>query len=66
VSVTLPPHEGEFLFWYVLAGTARLHLDGVEPSALAGGSAVAVPISVAYGLSEVSPDLEVLEVMLPA
>jgi len=66
VSVTLPPYEGEFLFWYVLAGTARLHLDGVEPSALAGGSAVAVPISVAYGLSEVSPDLEVLEVMLPA
>lgn len=65
-AVELPPFEGDFLFWYVLAGTAMLYVDGQEPSALARGSAVALPASVNYGLSEVSPDLEALEVMLPA
>lgn len=65
-TVELPPFRGEFLFWYVLVGTAMLYIEGQEPSTLGRGSALALPASAGYGLREVSADLEVLEVMLPA
>lgn len=56
-------HDGEFQFWYVLAGTATLH-PGTE--ALSVGTAIAVPAGMAHELVDASADLSFLEVTLPA
>ncbi|MGI8628230.1 MAG: cupin domain-containing protein [Geodermatophilaceae bacterium] len=59
-------HDGELLFWFVLAGTAMLHTHGRPDEPLGKGAAVAVPAGVPHRLSLPSADLELLEVMLPA
>lgn len=56
-------HDGEFQFWYVLAGTATLH-PGAE--ALGTGTAVAVPAGMVHELVDPSADLSLLELTLPA
>lgn len=61
----LPPYDGEFLFWYVLSGTATVAVGGRPSSPLATGSALSVPAAEPYRLADVSPDLELLEVSLP-
>lgn len=61
----LPPYRRQFLFWYVLSGTARVHVGARAAQSLAVGSALALPAGEAYRLSAVSADLELLEVMLP-
>jgi quercetin dioxygenase-like cupin family protein len=63
-EVTVPPHEGELLFRYVLAGAVELHLDGEPPQRLARGDALVVPAGLGHGFAEASPELELLEVAL--
>ena len=59
-------HDGELLFWYVLAGTATLHTEGRPDEPLGGGAAVAIPAGISHRLTETSADLELLEITLPA
>lgn len=59
-------HDGELLFWFVLAGTATLHTEGRPEEPLARGAAVAVPAGTTHRLAETSADLELLEITLPA
>ena len=61
-----PPmrHAGDFLFFFVLAGSMNLHADGAH--ALAADDCCAIPAGVDYRFAACSPDLELLEVALPA
>ena len=59
-------HDGEFQLWYVLAGAATLRCEGRDEERLDKDAAVAVPAGTSHSLSEVSADLEFLEVTLPA
>lgn len=59
-------HAGEFLFLFVLAGSARLAAAGHGEEALAAGDSVTIPAGVPHALADCSRDLEVLEVCLPA
>lgn len=59
-------HDGELLFWFVLAGTATLHSDGRPDEPLGRGAAVAVPAGTGHRLTQTSADLELLEITLPA
>lgn len=59
-------HDGEFQFWYVLAGAATLSCEGRDDERLDTGAAVAVPAGTSHRLRDVSADLEFLEVTLPA
>ncbi|MEM7246712.1 MAG: cupin domain-containing protein [Acidobacteriota bacterium] len=57
-------HEGELLFFFVLEGRASLDLG--KPESLAAGDAVVVPAGLEHAFTDVSPDLELLEIALPA
>lgn len=59
-------HNGEFLFWFVLSGTATLHSQGRPDEPLGRGAAVAVPAGLAHRLAQATTDLEFLEITLPA
>jgi mannose-6-phosphate isomerase-like protein (cupin superfamily) len=61
-----PPmrHAGDFLFFFVLAGSTKLHAAGEH--ALAVDDCCAIPAGMAYDFAHCSPDLELLEVSLPA
>ena len=59
-----PPHDGEFFFGFLLAGSATLQHGGAHP--LGPADAFVVPAGEAWGLSNASTDLELLEVILPA
>jgi quercetin dioxygenase-like cupin family protein len=61
---TAPPHDGEFFFGFLLAGSAQL--DHGEGHPLGPADAFVIPAGEAWGLSEASDDLELLEVILPA
>lgn len=56
-------HDGEFLLFYVLAGSAQLHCRGQH--LVVPGDSVTIPANDLYGLSECSVDLAVLRVALP-
>ena len=58
------PHDGEFFFGFLLAGSATLQHAGPHP--LGPADAFVIPAGEAWGLTGASDDLEVLEVMLPA
>lgn len=59
-------HDGEFLMLFVLEGAATLTAEGYGAHRLAAGDAVTVPRGLAHSLTECGPDLELLEVALPA
>ncbi|MGI8722270.1 MAG: cupin domain-containing protein [Geodermatophilaceae bacterium] len=59
-------HDGELLFWFILAGTTTLHAQGRPDEPLGRGAAVAVPAGLGHRLGEHSDDLELLEITLPA
>ncbi len=59
-------HDAELLFTFVLAGTARLLFDGQENVGLRSGDTFVIPAGSPFALAEPSPDLELLEVALPA
>lgn len=57
-------HAAEFVFLFVLQGSAVLHCDGEY--ALASNDACAIPAGVNYRFADVSADFEMLEVTSPA
>lgn len=59
-------HQAEFLFWFLLSGSARLHVQGEEDAVLRPGTAVTIPGGRRHGLEDCSADMEILEVTLPA
>jgi quercetin dioxygenase-like cupin family protein len=59
-----PPHAGELMFGFLLAGSATLDCRG--PHALGPADAFVIPAGEAWGLSGASADLELLQVELPA
>jgi hypothetical protein len=63
-SFTASPHNGELLFGFLLEGSATLNHAGAH--ALGPADAFVVPAGEAWGLSDASDDLSLLEVILPA
>jgi mannose-6-phosphate isomerase-like protein (cupin superfamily) len=59
-------HDGEFLFHFVLDGEVTLQRDGDAPTRLGDGDSFVVPAAVQFTLSDASPDLQLLDVRLPA
>jgi quercetin dioxygenase-like cupin family protein len=58
-----PAHDGEFFFGFLLEGSAVLESEGRHP--LGPADAFVIPAGQAWGLSEASDDLALLEVLLP-
>jgi hypothetical protein len=58
------PHNGEFLFGFLLEGSVTLDHAGVH--ALGPADAFVIPAGEPWGLSHASDDLALLEVILPA
>ena len=56
----------EFLFTFVMAGSARLAVGTQDPQPLAPRDCFVVPGDVPYRLTDISSDAEFLEVSLPA
>lgn len=59
-------HGAEFQFWFVLDGEVNLEREGHGPERLRAGDCVVVPDGLAHALRDPSPDLELLDVTLPA
>jgi quercetin dioxygenase-like cupin family protein len=59
-------HRSDILFTFVLAGTATLEAADHGAHPLVEGDAYVVPPGLETALGEASPDLELLEVSLPA
>ena len=59
-----PAHSGEFYFGFLLEGSVVLDMNGRHR--LAPADAFVIPADAAWGLSEASDDLALLEVILPA
>ena len=62
-SFQAQPHDGEFFFGFLLAGSAILERGGAHP--LGPADAFVIPAGETWGMSGASADLELLEVMLP-
>lgn len=58
--------DNEFLFTFLLDGTATLDVAGGESRALEAGDSFVIPADTAYGLRDLSADARLLEVSLPA
>ena len=65
---TMPSHrhEAEFVFQFVLEGSAMLEAEGQGSHSLSAGDSYVIPNGVSFGLDSCSDDLELLEVALPA
>ena len=59
-------HDTEFQFLFVLSGTATLDIETQNPTPLGHGDAVSIPRTIRWALLDCSPDLELLDVTLPA
>ncbi len=59
-------HQGEFLFFFILAGTITLVTDNREKYLLQAGDCASIPAGLCHCLRHNSDDLEILEVTLPA
>ena len=59
-------HEAEFVFHFVLEGTATLKAAGQGTHALSAGDSFVIPSGLIFELHGASGDLELLEVALPA
>ena len=62
LGLPVSTHEGEFLLFYVLSGSALLSCHGEH--AVGPGDSIVIPADKAYGFSDCSPDLELLQVAL--
>jgi quercetin dioxygenase-like cupin family protein len=58
-------HEAELMLWVVLAGSLTLRNEAGEATRLTADDALVVPAVHVILLGECTPDLELLEVMLP-
>jgi quercetin dioxygenase-like cupin family protein len=65
-SIVRHSHSAEFVFFFMLAGTASLQADGQQTQALSDGDSFVIPEGMSYSLENCSGDLELLEVALPA
>ena len=63
-----PPstHDGEFVFVFVLRGSMMLHVQGSDPQPLATDDTVVIPAGTVHWFERCTPDLELLDVTLPA
>jgi mannose-6-phosphate isomerase-like protein (cupin superfamily) len=64
-----PAHGGELMFWFVLGGRVTVNFAGAHGDAdehLERADAVTIPATTGYRIVDSSPDLEFLEVTLPA
>ena len=59
-------HTSDILFAFVLSGSVTLHGDGQGAHALSEGDAFVIPPDLPTSLTGASPDLQLLEVSLPA
>jgi quercetin dioxygenase-like cupin family protein len=59
-------HHGDILFTFVMEGTMALEAEGHGTTALTPGDAFVIPPGLAHRYADPSPDLELLEVALPA
>ena len=59
-------HSSDILFTFVMSGSVTLRGDGQGAHPLSEGDAYVVPPQLKTSLTDVSPDLELLEVSLPA
>ncbi|MCW5771557.1 MAG: cupin domain-containing protein [Rhodospirillaceae bacterium] len=59
-------HSGEFLFQFVLEGGVTLKVEGKSGERLEPGDSFVIPAKMAYALLDGTPDLELLDVCLPA
>ncbi len=59
-AITVPPHDGELVFGFVLEGSVRLEQDGEYP--LGPADAFVIPPGKPWRLSEASDDLRLLHV----
>lgn len=57
-------HGAEFCFYFVLEGRVTFHVNG-QAEVLAGADSVTVPADLAHAWSSPSPDLQLLEVLMP-
>ncbi len=62
-TLAAPAHSGELFFGFLLEGSMTLNLAGAHK--LGPADAFIIPAGEAWSLSEVSADLELLEVILP-
>ncbi len=60
-SFSVPPHDGELVFGFVLDGSAML--DAGERHRLDSGDAFAIPPETAWSVGEASPDFRLLQVL---
>lgn len=58
--------DNEFLFTFILDGSADLVLEGLETQRLGAGDSFIIPSNQRFGLSGISADARFLEVSLPA
>jgi mannose-6-phosphate isomerase-like protein (cupin superfamily) len=59
-------HDGELLFWFVVAGETGARIGTGDPAPLSRGDAVTVPAGADHVLTGWSDDLEILEITFPA
>lgn len=62
-TATVP---NEFLFVFVMDGSAQLAVAGRAPQPVTAGDCFVIPSDLAYGLQDVTADARFLEVSLPA
>jgi len=65
-SAPVTTHNADILFAFVLAGSVTLHGEGQGAHALTEGDAFVIPPHFKTALTDVSEDLRLLEVSLPA
>ena len=58
-------HDAEFQMMFVLHGGLSLYTRGEGEVELAAGDSVVVPAGLAHGISRCTPDLQLLDVVLP-
>jgi quercetin dioxygenase-like cupin family protein len=58
-------HQGDILFTFVMAGAMTLEGEGKDPFRLSPGDAFVIPPGMATRYTDVTSDLELLEVSLP-
>jgi quercetin dioxygenase-like cupin family protein len=59
-------HGAELLFTFVLEGGLTLRCEGREPSRLGAGDAFVLPGSMRATFADATPDLELVEIAMPA
>ena len=64
-AVSWTRHDGDILFNFVMNGQMTLHGEGKQPFALSRGDAFVIPPGMATCYSEITEDLQLLEVSLP-